>query len=97
MALLTPPRVHAAALHWDGQDRMYTAEASELPPFGPVFDDATDEGLTLVSQYPGRPDVVFVVSGTETDPDDDIAWWDLTPARPQDAARLRVTIRVFND
>jgi hypothetical protein len=73
---------------------MFVAEASDLPRLGQVYDDACDEGLTLISQRTGR-EIVFAVNGVERDRDGDVQYWDLRPVRPAEWAAG--TVRIFND
>jgi hypothetical protein len=75
---------------------MFVAEASDLPALERVYDDACDEGLTLISQRTGR-EVVFGVEGVERDRDGDgdVQYWDLRPVCPAEWAAG--TVRIFND
>lgn len=94
MTVLTPPAVSATMFTWEGG--IGVAEASSLPAsFGRVYDDACDEGLTVVSSRTGRQ-VVFVVDATVRDNDGDITEWVLTPVNPADASTVR-GLRIFND
>jgi PleD family two-component response regulator len=74
---------------------MFVAFASDLgrQPFGRVYDDACDEGLTLVSRYNGE-ELVLVVNHTEVDREGDLRYWDLVPA---DFRPARFAVRVYND
>lgn len=91
---LRPCPVRVEQFMWDSAERTFVAEASSLGyrSFERVYPDACDEGLTLLSRYPGRPEVVFVVQHEERR-DGDILWWDLTPVNAQPG----FTVRVFND
>jgi hypothetical protein len=96
MTLLRPVPVEARQLHWDAPTRRFLAEISDIGgTFGQVWDDSCDEGLTLVSRYPHRPEIVFTVNRTEVSADREVLYWDLEPASP--AARPGFTVRVFND
>jgi len=100
--ILTPKPTRAELFTWHGDTKTFVAEASSLgaragtSPFGRVYADACDEGLTLVSRYSGRQDIVFVVSHTEVS-DGDLLWWDLVPADRGIAHRVNFKLRVFND
>lgn len=73
----------------------FVAEASSLPPFGRVWDDACDTGLTLISARTGR-EVVCAVEREERDGDGDLLWEELVPVHSS-GARGAFTVRVFND
>lgn len=93
MTILHPPAVQADRFTWTG--KVGVAEASDLPAFGRVYDDACDVGLTVVSTRTGR-EVVFVVEHTARDNDGDVIEWVLIPADP----RVRTTVtglRILND
>ncbi len=88
MAVLTPKPVSTARFTYVPGDRLFVAEASDFAggPFGRVYDDACDEGLTLVSARTGRQ-VVFAVTHIEVDRrEGELLYWDLEPAPGQ--ARL---------
>jgi hypothetical protein len=90
---LRPCPVSAAQFTWCPEERMFVAEASTFGRgLGRVYADACDEGLTLVSRYPGRSDVVFVVERIESR-DGDALWWDLVPVNGDPG----FTVRIFND
>jgi hypothetical protein len=96
MTVLHPAPVESNRFLWDKDSKMFLAEASDLgrQPFGRVYDDACDEGLTLVSsRFPGR-EVVFVVNHVERDRERELLWWDLVPA---DFKNVGFTVRVYND
>jgi hypothetical protein len=94
MSILKPPIVSTRDLTYVAADRLLVGEASSLPEFGRVWDDACDEGLTVVSHHTGR-EVVYAVALVSRDGEGDIAFWDLTPAARAD--RTLPTLRVFND
>jgi hypothetical protein len=106
MTILKPAPVSSRQFSWHGPRRFgdegeYVGEISSTNGFGRVYDDAADEGLTLVSARTGQ-EVVFVVDHTERDRDGDVLFWLLRPAvrhaRPQNhAAIYRTTIRLYND
>jgi hypothetical protein len=71
---------------------MFVAEASSLPPLGRVYDDACDEGLTLLSErYPGD-EVVFVVTSSQ-EREGDILYWDLSAVNRSTG----FSVRIYND
>jgi hypothetical protein len=96
--LLRPKPVQSEMFIWMPDDRQFVAEMSDLGnAFGLVWDDAADVGLTLVSRYPGRQDIVFVVEHIEVDRERDILYWDLKPASPRQQGWIGFTVRVIND
>ena len=97
MSILKPSPISTKQFTYVKEEGLLVAEASSLPPFGRVYDDACDEGLTLVSHKTGR-EVVYVVNsiGREhMDPAGDLLYWDLVPARASESGLP--TVRVFND
>ncbi len=94
--IIHPPAVSTAKFTYT--DNVFIGEVSELgmdptrPVFGPVYDDACDEGLTLISHVTGA-EVVFVVTHTEYR-DGDLLWWDL---RAVTKGHKHLTIKLFND
>lgn len=100
MAVLRPTLVGTSMFTFVKEENMLVAEASDLPPFGRVYDDACDEGYTVVSSDTGR-EVVYAVSGIHRP--DDLLWWDLTPADMRDrnidrtGGKSLPTIRIYND
>ena len=98
MALLNPAPVKSSLFTWHPGSRMFSAEMSDLPGFGRVWDDACDEGLTLVSdRLPGQPSIVLTVEHEERDVDNDVRWWDLRPADLSQRQQVPFTVRVWND
>lgn len=98
MALLTPNPVSTSRFTYDPASRKFVAEASDLgrgEPFGRVYDDACDVGLTLVSATTGRS-IVFAVARENRDREGEVVSWDLVPAFYQSHGR-GLTVRVFND
>lgn len=91
----TPVSLRNFTLSADERGRcLLVAEASSLPSFGRVYDDACDEGLTVVSHHTGR-EVVYGVSDEVKDREGDIAYWTLIPADLRDSGLPN--LRVFND
>lgn len=101
MTVLRPAPVTSDRFMWSKKDRRFYAEASDLGPgrscFGRVWDDACDEGLTMVSSRKAGEEVVMVVEHTEVDREGDVRWWDLKPAKLEDRKRVGWTVRVWND
>lgn len=95
MALLNPKPVSTNRFTYHSGTATFVAEASDLgrDPFGRVWDDACDIGLTLVSARTGAQ-VVFAVAGEARDGEGDLLYWDLLPA-DRNAPALKV--RVYND
>lgn len=77
--------------YWHG---MFVAEASDLPAFSRVWDDACDVGLTLVSARTGR-EIVCAVDHIERDLEGETRWWDLKPINYNE--RNLFNVRVYND
>jgi hypothetical protein len=73
---------------------VYSIDMSELGGFGRVYDDACDEGLTLVDRY-GIREIVCVVEDHILDREREIQGWVLKPVRPYKGPPF--TIKVFND
>lgn len=102
MAVLTPNSYSTDRFTYVPAERMFVAEASDLDrpePFGRVYDDACDEGLTLVSARTGTR-VVFAVDHVQRDREGELMYWDLTPAPYLRAGRADlsgVRVRVYND
>lgn len=97
--LLHPNPVLASQFTWLPDQRLYVAEASDLgsrDPFGRVYKDAVDVGLTLVSRHTGA-ELVLVVNHEERDSDGDVQYWDLVPADLRERQRQQFTVRVYND
>ncbi len=91
--ILTPSPVSTSKFTYAKDDNLLVAEASDLPHFGQVWDDACDTGLTLISHQTGRM-VVMAVDHTEY-LDGDLLYWDLVPADRRNDGLIKV--RVFND
>jgi hypothetical protein len=95
--LLKPNLVPATALTWDPSERRYRGEISSIGGFSRVWDDACDEGLTLVSRHDGS-ELVFVVSHVEISPDLELTWWDLVPLTTVTHGKTPAfTVRIYND
>ena len=97
--ILSPAPVSTDRFSFDLNDRVFTAELSDLGRdfrFGRVYDDACDVGLTLVSTRTGRR-VVFAIENEIRDREGELLWIDLRPADLREAQILRCNIRLFND
>jgi len=95
MTLLKPCPVSTRRFTYLADERMFVAEASDLPGFGRVYNDACDEGLTLVSHRTGC-EIVCAVEHIERDREGDLLYWDLRPASSRNAP-FSFTVRIFND
>lgn len=93
--LLHPNPVPATQFTWVPAERLFVAEASEVGGFGRVWDDACDEGLTLISRHDAS-EVVFAIHHEQRDGEGDILYWDLRPARLAGQA-VGFAVRIFND
>lgn len=87
-----PCPVSTRQFTWLADQRTYVGEISSTYGLGRVYDDACDEGLTLVSAKTGR-EVVFVVTETGVR-EGEIFDWTLRPAYDK---YLDVTIKLLND
>lgn len=78
---------------------MLVSEASDLKlEFKRIYDDACDEGITIVSHRTGQP-VDFVVSHIEWH-EGDLQFWDLIPVlkgRIQNPLLKKLRVRIYND
>jgi hypothetical protein len=79
---------------YDAATRTFSAFASDLPPFGRVYADSCDEGLTLVSARTGREITVGVVDDIRRD--GEVVGWVLKPCTRR-AAEPTFTVVVYND
>lgn len=91
MGMLKPKPVSTRQLMWDPSDRTYIGEISSTNGFGRVYDDACDEGLTLVGN---RREVVFVIVDEDVK-DGEVRFWTLKPASRKDEGIA--TVILFND
>jgi hypothetical protein len=102
--ILRPNPVHSSRFHYSAIENTFSAEASDLAPisshngslFGRVYDDACDEGLTLVSARTGR-EIVFVVEHVERDREGELLFWELLPADLGVRHSTGFKLRVYND
>lgn len=96
MNILRPCPVSTRSLTFDRENNLLVGEISTLGvgvTFDRVFDDACDEGLTLISHRTQR-EVVYYVDHVEAR-DGDLLYWDLVPANLNE--RFLPTLRLFND
>lgn len=86
-------------------NKTFRAEVSDLSRgghmsiFGMIYNDACDEGLTLVSHKTGK-EAKFAVDYIHKDNENDIMWWTLVPTR--DTIRHLPSLRnirvvIYND
>lgn len=93
--VLRPAPVSTRQFAYDARERKFIGEISDTHGFGRVYDDAADEGLTLVSHRTGA-EVVFAVWADRRDADGDVTSWELRPVR-EVGAMVGVTLVLFND
>lgn len=89
MTILKPAPVSIRQFSFSAALNSFTAEISSTHGLGRVYDDACDDGLTVVGTT--GQEVVFVVSDVHRDAENDITHWDL---RSVDG---RYTMVLFND
>jgi len=99
MVVLKPfPYLRSSEFSWNAETKKFSAFASDLKGFGRlgrVYDDACDEGFTMISDRTGR-EVVFVSAGTEHDREGDVQAWVFVPAVGQ-RDRPDCLVVIFND
>jgi hypothetical protein len=94
------PRVSSKLFDWSAKDKQFTVEASTLGKnaIGQVYDDACDEGFTMVSARTGKTATFYLVSRERYQ--GEVTGWTLKPTgetlRKQPQLK-GVTVRVFND
>jgi len=96
--MLKPTRVNSNQFSYNAGNGKFVAEISDFGPdfqFGRVYDDACDEGLTLVSARTQR-DLVFVIERREVDDEGDLIAWHLVPASGQEGMP-KCSMIIFND
>lgn len=89
MAILKPAPVKIQQFSFSKALSSFTAEMSSTNGLGRVYDDACDDGLTVIGTT--GTEVVFVVTEVNRDREGDITHWDL---RSVDG---RFTMVLFND
>jgi len=90
--LLKPAQVSYKQFTYDAATATFSAEMSSTHGFGRVYDDAADEGLTVIGRT-GLP-VVFAVWADHRDAEGDLTHWDLRAVTPG-STNFRMTI--WND
>lgn len=86
---LKTPSTPIAQFRYSAASGSFTADISETNGFGRIFDDACDEGLTIIGAT-GR-EVQFVIEQAHRDREGDLTHWTL---RSVDG---RFTAVIFND
>lgn len=97
MTILRPTRLSTEQFHFNPMDTKFIAEVSDFGPgfqFGQVYDDACDEGFTLVSKRTGK-ECVFAVEKTLTDNEGELHGWEFKCVFPREFKHF--TAIVFND
>lgn len=92
---LRPAPVPFGQLTYDPAGRRFTGEISSTSGFGRVWDDACDQGLTIVGTT--GYELVMVVGAERRDAEGDITAWDLEPADPCPAHLRDLRLTLFND
>lgn len=72
--ILKPNPVSMRQFSYDDRTRTFTADMSDTRGLGRVYDDACDDGLTIVSPVSGA-ERVFVVQSVERDREGDVTRW----------------------
>ena len=93
--VLRPPAISTDMFHYHKKHKSFTAELSDLRDFrvGRVYDDACDEGFTMVSQWTGQ-EVVFALERRKTDREGDVQFWEYISVTPKFRG---FTVTIFND
>lgn len=89
-------KVSTRDFSWNKFTKTFSTEISDLGPdfnFGKIYDDACDQGLTLVSHVTNK-EIVFGISEIK-DKEGDILCWNLIPAEKKYRNLYKMTI--FND
>lgn len=83
MTILKPTRIQSSKIHWAGYEGV--VEISDLGrsfQFGRVYDDACDEGVTVISERTGK-EIVFALNGRDMDESgEDLCGWNLVAVTP---------------
>jgi hypothetical protein len=104
--LLNPAPADSKYFTYNAQERLFIAEMSDLDnggrrePFGRVYDDACDIGMTIVSHRTGAA-VVFYLKEEKRDGEGDMMYWELEVV-PECCRGIQshlkgMKIRIFND
>jgi len=97
MAVLRPAPVSSDNFTFSRSLNTFAAEASDLGPdfrLGQVYDDACDEGFTIVSARTGAA-VVFAANGTDKDAEGETTAWRYVAVWPLQHKGIAAV--VFND
>lgn len=94
MATLPTPQTSTKQLWYERSEGRFIGEISCTHGFGRAYDDACDEGMTLVNPDTGR-EARFVVDRTEVR-DGEIVAWHLV-LLPGQRVLQGLTITLFND
>lgn len=93
MTVLRPKPVNGTMFIWHAPTRTYYIDMSQLGGFGRVYDDACDEGLTIISRF-GTREAVCAVEDQHV-VDGEVKAWILKPVKPKYKG-ADFTIMVFN-
>ena len=102
MTILHPPATPTSQLTFMSDMRAWVGEISSTHGFGRVYDDACDEGMTLVSARTGT-EVVYVIDHEERASDGEVTAIVLVPAGPHQQSKVTtslgrvIRVRLFND
>lgn len=102
MILYPLPEHSTREFSWHLDTKTFAADASELrwpigrAPLGRVYDDAADEGFTLVSHVTGQK-VAVALDKTETSEDYSGGWSAMTFVPAERAKRSAFKVIIFND
>lgn len=97
MTVLRPTPVSTSGMSY--KNGSFVAEISDFGPsfrFGQVYDDACDEGLTLVSHRTGS-EKVFAVSERKFDREGDLTSWELVSIGKNGRPDGLYSMTIFND
>lgn len=89
------PRRSTKEFTWCSRSRRFVAEISELHNAvlaSRVFNDACDEGFTLVSERTGE-EMTMILESESRDNEGELLYWTFKPERET----ALFTVRVFND
>lgn len=96
MTILQPAPVSTRQFFYDASNAEFVGEASSTNGFGRVYDDACDEGLTLISARTGVA-VTFVIDQTHRNEEGEVLYWRLVPVATSKGEIPFVYVRLFND
>ena len=79
MSNIIASEVTADYFNWNAEDNIFSQEISVLEdccqPFGPIWDDACDEGFKMVSVKNPENYVLYVLADTEYHHQELCGWW----------------------